>query len=65
MWKYLSLCLCTMMLSYVVSAEPFSDRSRAMLCKRAQMGSQHQTMNHILNMCTLTEFEGGLNLPTK
>jgi len=50
--------------SYMVSAEPFLDRSRPMSCKLAQMGSlvqspscdcgQRQTMNHIVDTCSLT-----------
>ena len=53
--------------SYMVSDEPFPDRSRPMLCELAQMGSHPitflcfwQTMNHIVN--TLSKFEGRQNL---
>jgi len=56
-------------LSYIVSDEPFPDRSRPMSCYLAQMRSrqtcdcgQRQTMNHIVDTCPLTKFEGGLNL---
>ena len=55
--------------SYMVSGEPFSDRScRANLHKwgLAQSPScdcgQRQTMNHIVDKCPLTKFDGGLNL---
>jgi len=55
----------------MVSDEPFLDKSRPMSCFLAQMGlaqlpscdyDQRQTMNHIVDTCPLTEFEGGLNL---
>jgi len=57
---------------YVVSVEPFLDRSRPMSCKPAKMGccsitflcdcGQRHTMNHIVDTCPSTVFEGGLNL---
>jgi len=58
-------------LSYVVSDEPLPDRSRPMLCNLHKSGliqspscdcGQRQTMNHIVDTCPLTKFEGGLNL---
>ena len=57
--------------SYMVSDEPFPDRlrpSHANLHKwgLAQSPScdcvQQQTMNHVVDTCPLTKFEGGLNL---
>jgi len=43
----------------MVSDEPFRDRSR--LKTHADCGQQ-QTMNHTVETCPLTKFEGGLNL---
>jgi len=57
--------------SYMVSDEPFPDRSRPCCAKLhkwnlAQSPScdsgQRQTMNHIVDTCLLTKIEGRLNL---
>ena len=55
--------------SYMVFDEPFSDsQCRANLHKWGLAQSpycdcgQRQTMNHIVDSCPLTKFEGGLNL---
>jgi len=55
----------------MVSAEPFSDKSRLMLRNCSQWGlaksltcdcGQQQSMSHIVDACPLTKFEGELQL---
>jgi len=57
--------------SYMVSDEPFQDRSNPCHANLHKWGlaqspscycGQRQTMNHIVDTCPLTIFEGGLNL---
>ena len=55
----------------MVFDEPFPDRSRPCCANLHKWGlaqspscdcCQQQTMNHIVDTCQLTKFEGGLNL---
>jgi len=47
--------------SYVVSGEPFPDKWGLAKSPSCDCG-QRQIMNHIVDTCPLTKFEGGLNL---
>ena len=68
-WSYYTTTRFRSLSSHMVSAQPFLDRPRPMPCKSAQMGScpitflwLWQTMNHIVDTCPLTKFEGRLKL---
>jgi len=47
--------------SYMVSAKPFPNKWGLAQSPSCDCG-QPQTMNHIVDICPLTKFEGGLNL---
>jgi len=64
---YYPTARCRSSSSYMVSDEPFPDRSRPMYkWDLTQSPSwdcgQRRTMNHIVDTCPLTKFEGGLSL---